>query len=54
MGERTHMEQVGDYKIYSSEEVLDKHFGQVGTLRRDKFEKSVARAVKAHQQQSES
>ena len=48
------MEQVGDYKIYSSEEVLDKHFGKVGTLRRDKFEKSVARTVKAHQQQSES
>lgn len=25
------MEQVGKLKLYSSEEVLDKHFGKVGT-----------------------
>ena len=44
------MEQVGDYKIYSSEEVLDKHFGKVGTLRRDEFERSVAKAVQSQKQ----
>ena len=42
------MKQIGKFKLYSSEEVLDKHFGKVGTSRRDQFEKSVARAVKAH------
>lgn len=44
------MKQIRKFKMYSSEEVLDKHFGKVGTPRRDKFEKSVARAVKAHQE----
>jgi len=39
------MEQVGNFKLYSSEEVLDKHFGKVGTPRRDEFERSVAEAV---------
>ena len=31
------MEQIGKFKLYSSEEVLDKHFGKVGTPRRDEF-----------------
>lgn len=41
------MEQVGKFKLYSSEEVLDKHFGKVGTPRRDEFERRVAESVHA-------
>ena len=44
------MEQVGKFKLYSSEEVHDKHFGKVGTPRRDEFERSVAKAVQAQKQ----
>ena len=40
------MEQVGKFKLYSSEEVLDTHFGKIGTPRRDEFERSVAKAGK--------
>ena len=47
------MEQIGTFKLYSSEEVLDKHFGKVGTLRREKFEKGVAKAIQRHQKKSE-
>ena len=36
------MEQKGKFKLYSSEEVLDMHFGKIGTPRRDDFERSVA------------
>ena len=43
------MEQVGKFKLYSSEEVLDKHFGKVGTPRRDEFERSVAESVHAYE-----
>ena len=43
------MEQVGKFKLYSSEEVLDKHFGKVGTPHRDKFERSVAESVHAYE-----
>ncbi len=43
------MEQVGKLKLYSSKEVLDKHFGMIGTARRDEFEKSVAASVYAYQ-----
>ncbi len=43
------MEQVGKFKLYSSEEVLDKHFGKVGTPRRDEFERSVASSVHAYE-----
>jgi DNA-binding XRE family transcriptional regulator len=43
------MEQVGKFKLYSSEEVLDKHFGKVGTPRRDEFERSVAASVHAYE-----
>lgn len=39
------MEQVGKLKMYSSEEVLDKHFGKVGTPRRDWFERRVDKAA---------
>ena len=42
------MEQVGKFKLYSSEEVLDKHFGKVGTPRRDEFESSVAASIHAY------
>ena len=31
------MEQIGKFKLYSSEEVLDKHFGKVGTEERCLF-----------------
>lgn len=43
------MKQVGNFKLYSSEEVLDKHFGKVGTPRRDEFERSVAASVRAYE-----
>ena len=43
------MEQIGKFKMYSSEEVLDKHFGKVGSPRRDEFEKSVAASVRAYE-----
>ena len=43
------MKQVGKLKMYSSEEVLDRHFGKVGTARRDEFERSVAASVHAYE-----
>lgn len=43
------MEQVGKFKLYSSEEVLNKHFGKLGTPRRDEFEKSVAASIHAYE-----
>ena len=43
------MKQVGKFKLYSSEEVLDRHFGKVGTPRRDDFERSVAASVHAYE-----
>lgn len=36
-------------KLYTLEESLDKHFGKIGTPRRDEFEKSVEDAVHAYQ-----
>ena len=47
------MEQIGTFKIFSSEEVIDKHFGKIGTLRRDQFEKRVTKAIQTYQKQSE-
>lgn len=41
------MEKIGKFNLYSSEEVLDKHFGKVGTPRRDDFERDVAASVHA-------
>ena len=43
------MEQKGKFKLYSSEEVLDMHFGKIGTPRRDNFERSVAASVHANE-----
>ena len=43
------MEQIGKFRLFSSEEVLDKHFGKVGTPRRDEFERSVAESVHAYE-----
>ena len=43
------MEQVGKFKLYSMEEVLDKHFDPIGTTKRDEHEKRVADAVHAYQ-----
>ncbi len=42
------MEQVGNLKLYSMEEVLDKAFGPVGTKDRDEHERRVAEAVHAY------
>lgn len=42
------MEQVGKFKLYSMEEVLDEAFGPVGTPRRDEHERRVAAAVHAY------
>lgn len=43
------MEKVGDMKLYDFGEILDRHFGKVGTPRRDDFEKSVAASVHAYE-----
>ena len=43
------MERVGKFKLYTMEEVLDEHFGKVGTPRRDDFERSVAASVHAYE-----
>lgn len=43
------MKQVGKFKLYSSEEVLDMHFGKVGTPRRDNFEHEVAKDIHAYE-----
>ena len=43
------MKQVGKFKLYSSEEVLQEAFGPIGTPRRDKFEAEVAEAVHAYE-----
>lgn len=42
------MKQVGKFKLYSSEEALDRHFGKIGTPRRDEFERDVAASVQAY------
>lgn len=42
------MEQVGKYKLYSMEEVLDEALGPVGTPERDEHETRVAEAVYAY------
>lgn len=42
------MEQVGKFKLYSMEEVLDEHFGPIGTPDRDAHETRVAEAVHAY------
>lgn len=42
------MEQVGKFKLYSMDEVLDKHFGSIGTPERDEHERRVADAVHAY------
>lgn len=42
------MEQVGKFKLYGMDEVLDKALGPVGTKERDEHERSVAEAVHAY------
>lgn len=42
------MEQIGKFKLYSMEEVLDEHFGLIGTPERDAHETRVAEAVHAY------
>lgn len=42
------MEQVGKFNLYSMDEVLDKHFGSIGTVERDEHERRVADAVHAY------
>ncbi len=42
------MKKVGKFEVYTLEECLDKHFGEVGTSRRDKFEAEVDAAVNAY------
>jgi len=43
------MKQVGDFKLYSMEEVLDKALGPVGTKERDEHERRVAASVQAYE-----
>ncbi len=42
------MEQIGNMKLYSFEEVLDEHIGKIGTPERDEFEKKVEDSVMAY------
>ena len=49
MKNKTDMEQVGNFKLYSTEEVLDERFGPIGTPERDRFEADVAEAVHAYE-----
>lgn len=42
------MKQVGELKLYSMEEVLDKALGPIGTKERDDHERRVAEAVHAY------
>lgn len=42
------MKQVGKFKTYTSDEVLDRHFGKIGTPRRDEFERRVAASIHAY------
>jgi len=42
------METLGDMKLYTFEELLDKHLGKVGTPRRDEHERKVEEAVNAY------
>ena len=39
---------MGQIKLHDFDEVLDRHFGEVGTPRRDKFEREVDEAVHAY------
>lgn len=43
------MKQLGKFKLYSSEEVLEEAFGPIGTPQRDEFEAEVAEAVRAYE-----
>lgn len=42
------MEQVGNIKLYSFEEVLDKDLGKIGTPRRDAFEAKLQNELKEY------
>ena len=42
------MEQIGNMKLYSFEEVLDEHIGKIGTPERDEFERKVEDSVMAY------
>lgn len=42
------METLGDMKIYTLEEMLDKHIGKIGTPERDEHERMVQEAVDAY------
>lgn len=42
------METLGDMKLYSFDEILDEHFGKLGTPRRDELETQVDEAVNAY------
>ena len=43
------MKKFGKFELYSLEEALDRHFGQVGTDERDAHEARVAEAVHAYE-----
>ncbi len=42
------MEQVGDLKLYSFEEIEDRHLGKIGTPRRDAYEKRLKEELEAY------
>ena len=42
------MEQIGDMKFYTFDEVLDENVGKIGTPERDAFESEVAAEIQAY------
>ncbi len=43
------MKQVGEFKLYSFDEMLDESYGKVGTPPRDEVEARVDEAVQAYE-----
>ena len=42
------MKLIGDMKFYDFEEILEEHYGPIGTPKRDEFESRVDEAVRAY------
>lgn len=42
------MKEIGGIKFYDFEEILEEHYGKIGTPKRDEFEHSVDESVRAY------
>lgn len=42
------MKEIGGIKFYDFEEILEEHYGKIGTPKRDEFEYSVDESVRAY------